>query len=148
MAKGSRRSSKSSTAVNPRREGAQRFMPIFLGIIISIAFLTIGLTFPGLGPALPSTPEMWTIMMFIIIIGMAVIVYSAVKVIGTATGNVARGISFIIGGLILFVSVTVLDVPIHTGSIEFSQLTHTLWHITELVGVIMMGMGLHKIAQK
>lgn len=125
----------------------KKYMPMILGAIIAFSFILIALKLPGLGPALPSTLEMWIIMVSIMIIGVITIIYSALKVLPNIHGDLGHGISFIIGGLILFVAVTVLDTPIHTTLIEFSLLTHTLWHITELVGVIMMGLGLHKISK-
>jgi len=125
----------------------KKYMPMVLGAVISFSFILIALKLPGLGPALPSTFEMWVIMVSIMVIGVITIIYSALKVLPNMHGDLGNGISFIIGGLILFVAVTVLDTPIHTNLIEFSLLTHTLWHITELVGMIMMGLGLHKISK-
>jgi uncharacterized membrane protein len=115
--------------------------------IIAFSFVMIGLKLPGFGPALPSTTEMWIIMVSIMIVGVLVVIYSAVRVLPRLDGNLAQGMSFVIGGLILFVAVTVLDTPIHTDVIQFSLLTHTLWHITELVGVVMMGIGVHKMSR-
>jgi len=138
---------------NSRKESARKYMPTILGLIIALAFVSIGLMLPGFGPALPSTTEMYIIMTAIVVIGIATIVYSAFKVLRGMAGDMANGTSFIIGGLILFVAVTVIDFPIHTGLqflgnlVEFSLLTHTLWHLTELVGVIMIGVGLHRLAR-
>lgn len=125
----------------------KKYMPMILGAVIAFSFILIGLKLPGLGPALPSTIEMWIIMVSIMVIGVITIIYSALKVLPNMSGGMGVGVSFIIGGLILFVAVTVLDTPIHTEFIQFSLLTHTLWHITELVGVVMMGIGLHKVAK-
>lgn len=130
-----------------RKEAGRKYMPMIFGVIIALSFLLIGLKLPGFGPALPSTVEMWIIMVAIMIVGLVVIIYSAVKVLAKLSGHMAHGISFIIGGLVLFVAVTVLDTPIHTDFIQFTLLTHTLWHITELVGVVMMGIGLHRISK-
>jgi hypothetical protein len=126
----------------------KKYMPMVMGAIIAFSFILIGLKLPGLGPALPSTMEMWIIMVSIMIIGVITIIYSALKVLPRIQGDLGNGISFIIGGLILFVAVTILDTPIHTNMIEFSLLTHTLWHITELVGVIMIGLGLHRVSKE
>ena len=125
----------------------KKYMPMILGAVIAFSFVLIGLRLPGLGPALPSTLEMWIIMASIMIVGVITVIYSALRVLPNMSGDMGIGVSFIIGGLILFVAVTVLDTPIHTEFIEFSLLTHTLWHITELVGVVMMGIGLHKVAK-
>ncbi len=146
-ARGKKAASGVSADASTRREFGKKYMPMIFGVIIALSFILIGLKLPGFGPALPSTIEMWIIMVAIMIIGIAVIIYSAVKVLAKLSGSMAHGISFIIGGLVLFVGVTVLDTPIHTELIQFSLLTHTLWHITELVGVVMMGIGLHKIAK-
>lgn len=146
-ARGKKAVSGASDSGSARREAGRKYMPMIFGVIIAISFILIGLKLPGFGPALPSTIEMWLIMVAIMIIGIIVIIYSAIKVLARLSGNLAHGISFIIGGLVLFVGVTVLDTPIHTELIQFSLLTHTLWHITELVGVVMMGIGLHRIAK-
>jgi len=125
----------------------KKYMPMVIGMVIAFSFVLIALKLPGFGPALPSTLEMWIIMASIMIVGVITIIYSALRVLPKIEGEMAIGISFIIGGLILFVAVTVLDTPIHTDFIQFSLLTHTLWHITELVGVVMMGIGLHKVSK-
>lgn len=141
---------KSSAA---RKESARKYMPMILGAIIAFAFVAIGVTLPGFGPALPSTTAMYVIMALIVIIGVATIVFSGALVLPRLSGNMAHGISFVIGGLILFVAVTILDFAIHTGlvvgnqTVEFDLLTHTLWHITELVGVVLIGVGLQKLSK-
>lgn len=140
-------------ASNPRKESARKYMPMIFGVIIAVSFVSFGLFLPGFGPALPSTPTMYAIMTMIVIIGIATIVYTAARVLAKSSGDMAHGLSFIIAGLILFVGVTVLDFPIHTGlvvaghTVEFSLLTHTLWHLTELVGVVMMGIGLQRLSK-
>ena len=142
-----------SKAGNARKESARKYMPMFFGGIIAAAFVLIGFSLPGFGPALPSTIEMYIIMFMIVVIGFATIVYSGAIVLPKLSGNMAHGISFIIAGLILFVAVTVLDFAIHTdlvfgsNTVQFDLMTHTLWHLTELVGVIMIGLGLHRLSK-
>ena len=143
--KPSGRTTRSSSAVKSKPK-AQKYGPIFLGAMITLSFVIIALVVPGLGPALPSTPEMWIIMIAIMFVGLAIIIHSVSKLRHMPPDR-AHGLAFIIAGLILFVGVTVIDVPIHTEFIEFSQLTHTLWHMTELVGLIFIGIGVYKVAR-
>lgn len=135
--------------MSPRKESGRRYAPTVFGLIIAVAFVLLALILPPklFGPALPSTIEMWVVMFAIIVIGIAVIIFSAVKVLRKLPATNAHAISFMIGGLILFVAVTIFDIPIHTTFIEFNQLTHTLWHVTELVGIVLIGTGLYKLSK-
>jgi hypothetical protein len=134
----------------------EKYLPPIIGVVLVIGLITTAFSIPeGFGPPLTSQlgfagfvglPEMFVIMIGIVAVGAVIAIYGLFKVLRPYQGQIAQAFAFILGGIILFVGVTVLDIPIHTGDIGFNRLTHFIWHFLELIGLVFLGMGFKKLA--
>ena len=123
-------------------------IPLIVSVILVLLFIVIAYRIPsGFGPALPSTVEMYAIMTGIVVVGVVVSIYGVIKVVLPYPGKISESFAMVIGGLILILGVTVLDFQIHTEALGFNRLTHIFWHLSELVGFIMIAFGLKGLAE-
>ena len=127
-----------------------------MGVVLVVGLVTAAFSIPeGFGPPLTSEtgfagffglPEMFVIMVGIVVVGSVMAGYGFIRVLRPYQGQIAQAFAFILGGIILFVGVTILDIPIHTADIGFNRLTHFVWHFLELIGLVFLGIGFKKLA--